>query len=567
MRLRNSYSKQGKFLYHILFLLLICCDVAAGTDRAPDQSAIASSSPLATRAGAEILRQGGNAFDAAAAMTAVLAVVEPYAAGLGGGGLWLIHRASDGKQVLIDGRETAPELAHRHLYLDAHGRLKRNVTVDGPLAAAIPGTPAAIVHLALDYGRLPLSKTLQPAIEYAEKGFVVDDRYRLLAVLRKADLKKYSASGNFLDHGEIPATGYRIKQQGLADVIKSLARLGAAGFYKGEVAASLVNDINKHGGDWTLNDLANYRIKERAPLVFTYHDMRVVTAPPPSAGGVVLGQAMKILEHFDLRAMDQVSRMHYIIEAMRRGFRDYAVYLGDPDFVDVPVARLLAPDYLDGLAETIDADKATPSGVLGDTPGPPRAGMQTTHFSIIDAQGNRVAGTLSINSIFGSAFVAGKTGILLNNAMNDFVITGNSAVAGRAGRAADSLQPGKRPMTSMTPTFLETKNRLAVLGTPGGNRIISIMLLAALDFSEGEPLQDWIKKPRYHQQYMPDVVEFEHNGLSFAIQRKLHDMGYKLREAPGTFGDLQVVIWDKQFNRVYAASDPRGDGQARLILP
>lgn len=546
---------------------MLCSDAAAARDSGPAAAAIASSSPLATRAGAAIIRQGGNAFDAAAAISAVLAVVEPYAAGLGGGGLWLIYRASDGKQVLVDGRETAPELAHRHLYLDARGSLRRNVTVNGPLAAAVPGLPAGIVHLAVDYGRLPLSKTLQPAIEYAEKGFIVDDSYRSQAVLRIAGLNKYGASGVFLDHGNIPAPGYRLKQKALANVIKSLARHGAAGFYRGDVAASLVNDVNKHGGDWTLDDLANYRIKERRPLEFTYHDMRVVTAPPPSAGGIVLGQAMKILEHFDLHAMDKVTRMHFIIEAMRRGFRDYAVYLGDPDFVDVPVDRLLDAEYLDGLAVTIDPDKATPSRMLGDTPGPPRAGLQTTHFSIIDTQGNRVAGTLSINSVFGSAFVAGNTGVLLNNAMNDFVIAGNAAAAGKAGRNANSLQPGKRPLTSMTPTFLETRNRLAVLGTPGGNRIISTMLLAALGFSDGEPLQDWIKAPRYHQQYLPDKVEFEHNGLSFATQRRLHDMGYVLQEAPGTFGDLQVVIWDKQFNRVYAASDPRGNGQARLILP
>ena len=549
-------------------LLLIGCQLAAGADNGPGAATIASSSPLATRAGAAIIRQGGNAFDAAAAITAVLAVVEPYSSGLGGGGLWLIYRASDGKQVLIDGRETAPELAHRHLYLNAQGNLKNGVTIDGPLAAAIPGIPAGIIHLALVYGTLPLSKTLAPAIAYAEKGFIVDDRYRVLAAQRIPGLNKYHASGIFLDHGEVPAPGYRLKQKQLAEVIKSLVRQGRTGFYRGDVAARLVNDVNKNGGDWTLGDLANYQVKERTPLVFTYHNMRVVTAPPPSAGGVVLGQAMKILEHFDLRAMDPVARMHYIIEAMRRGYRDYAVYLGDPDFVDVPVARLLDPDYLDGLAVTIDPDRATPSKVLGDTPGPPRAGTQTTHFSIIDAQGNRVAGTLSINSLFGSAYVAGDTGVLLNNAMNDFVITDNTtSAAGRAERNANTLQPGKRPLTSMTPTFLETANRLAVLGTPGGNRIISIMLLAALDFSEGEPLQVWVKKPRYHQQYLPDVVEFEHNGLSFSTQRRLHDMGYKLQEAPGTFGDLQVVIWDKQFNRVYAASDPRGNGQARLVVP
>ena len=545
-----------------MFLLLVCCDAMAD---GPGATAIASSSPLASRAGAEIIKQGGNAFDAAAAMTAVLAVVEPYASGFGGGGLWLIHRASDGKDVLVDGCEKAPLLAHRHLYLDSKGRQKSDVAVNGPLAAAVPGIPAGIAHLASVYGRLPLSKSLQPAIEYAEKGFIVDDTYRASAGLRKAVLSKYSASaGIFLDHGEIPAPGYRLKQKDLALIIKTLSRLGHAGFYRGEVAASLVNDVNKHGGDWSLADLANYQIRERPPVVFTYHNMSVVSASPPSAGGIVLGQAMKILEHFNIKAMDRVSRMHYIIEAMRRGYRDYAVYLGDPDFVDVPVERLLNPDYLDGLAVTLDPGKATPSMVLGDTPGPDQAGLQTTHFSIIDAEGNRVAGTLSISSLFGSAFVAEGTGVLLNNAINDFAIAPDTGPAGSG--KANSMQPGKRPLTSMTPTFLETKKRLVVLGTPGGNRIISMILLAALDFSEGEPLQTWMGLPRYHQQYLPDVVEFEHNGLSFKTQRRLHDMGYTMRETPKTFGDMQAVMWDRQTNRVYAASDPRGHGES-LVIP
>lgn len=562
MRLPYSYRRERIISCSVLILLLTCFDVTAGEGGDPAAAAIASSNPLATRAGAEIIKQGGNAFDAAAAITAVLAVVEPYTSGFGGGGLWLVHRASDGKDMLLDGREQAPQLAHRDLYLDGQGRRKDDASVNGPLAAAIPGIPAGIVKLAMGNGRLPLSKILAAAIKYAEQGFVVDDSYRAAAGLRKAMLLKYGASAViFLDHGEIPAPGYRLKQRDLADVIKILARQGQAGFYQGEVAARLVNDVNKHGGDWTLGDLAEYRIRERPPVVFTYHNMKVVSAAPPSAGGIVLGQAMKILEHFDLRSMDRISRMHYIIEAMRRGYRDYAVYVGDPDFVNVPVARLLNPDYLDGLAVTVDPARATPSIVLGDTPGPASTGAQTTHFSIVDAEGNRVAGTLSLSSVFGSAFVAEGAGVLLNNAMNDFSIADGAGLD-----KANSMQPGKRPLTSMTPAFFETSGRMAVLGTPGGNRIISMLLLAALDFSEGEPLQSWIGRPRYHQQYLPDVVEFEHNSLSFKTQRSLHDLGYTLQETPGRFGNMQAVIWDRQFNRVYAASDPRGHGEA-LVIP
>jgi len=562
LRLLSSYLKGQKFSYGIFILLLICLHLTVRAEGGPTTTAIASSSPLATRAAAVILKQGGNAFDAAAAITAALAVVEPYASGFGGGGLWLVHRAEDGKDVLIDGREQAPQLTHRDLYLDGLGGLK-DEAVNGPLAAAVPGIPAGIVRLVTGYGRLPLAKVLEPAITYAEKGFAVTEEYRVLARSREAELARYAAGADiFLDHNKTPATGYTLKQKDLAGIIRILSQQGHAGFYQGDVAAKLVNEVNKHGGDWTLGDLASYQIKERPPVVFKYHDMTVVSAPPPSAGGVVLGQAMKILEHFDIQTMDKVTRMHYIIEAMRRGYRDCAVYVGDPDFNDVPVARLLDPDYVDGLALTLDPVQATPSLLLGDTPGPARAGLQTTHFSIVDNEGNRVAGTLSISSAFGSAFVAAGTGVLLNNAMNDFSIIADSTPAGAN---ANSIQPGKRPLTSMAPTFLETAERAAVLGTPGGNRIISMILLAALDFSEGEPLQAWISRPRYHQQYLPDLVEFEQNGLSFQTQRRLHDMGYTMLEVPGKFGDMQAALWDKQSNRVYAASDPRGNGEALVI--
>lgn len=543
-------------------LSLLCCGSKAGPPATPSASAIASSDPRATRAGMAIIKQGGNAFDAAVAVTAVLAVIEPYSAGLGGGGLWLIRRAGDGKQVLIDGRERAPELANRQYYLDRQGRPQARASIDGALAAAIPGTPAAIVHLARNYGRLPLSVSLGPAIAYAENGFIVRDKYRLRAGMRKKDLRLDPASAMiFLDHGKVPGTGYRLKQKDLAQVFKAMAKRGRAGFYRGEVADRLVNGVNKYGGDWTRDDLASYKVVERPPIVFTYRDMQVVAAPPPSAGGIVLGQAMKILEHFNIRAMGKVSRMHYIIEAMRRGYRDYADYLGDPDYVDVPVQRLLNPAYLDGLAMTVDPLKATPSQDMGDTPGPSRAGLQTTHFSILDAEGNRVAGTLSVSSVFGSAFVPKGTGVLLNNAMHDFSLgTKNGPTAG----GANALQPGKRPLTSMSPTFLETPDRLLILGTPGGNRICSMILLAALDFDAGQSLTALLKAPRYHHQYLPDVVEFEWNGLSFATQRKLHDMGYHLRELPGRYGDMQAVMWDKRSNRVSAASDPRGSGAAMV---
>ena len=544
--------------------LVCCCNLTLAGDK-PPAAAIATSSLLSTRAGAEIIKQGGNAFDAAVAITAALAVVEPYSSGLGGGGLWLLYRARDGKQVLIDGRERAPQLAHWRLYRETK-ELGSGASANTVLNAAIPGIPAGIVHLAQNYGRLPLSITLKPAINYAKKGFYVNDEYRLAVIARKSGLLQFPETARiFLDHGEVPRTGYWLKQKDLAKTMTTLATQGHAGFYQGALADQMIRDVNKYGGIWTVKDLLSYQIKERDPLIFSYRDMRVVTAPPPSAGGVVLSQAMNMLTHFDLAAMDKSTRTHHVIEALRRAYRDSAVYLGDPDVVDIPLYRLLNPDYLEGLALTIEPDRATPSDVLGDTPGLAQSGSQTTHFSIIDAEGNRVAATLSSSAVFGSGFVPAGTGVLLNNSMDDFSIMTEIEKDGQAVATANIIQPGKRPLTSMTPAFFESADRVAVLGTPGGSRIISMLMLAALDFSGDRSLGTWILQPRYHHQYLPDVIEFEHDALSEEEQARLREMGYKLQEYPGKYGDVQVVTWDRQDNRVLAASDPRGVGAAVVV--
>ena len=534
-------------------------------DDEPPAAAIATSNLLSTRAGAEIIKQGGNAFDAAVTITAVLAVVEPYSSGFGGGGLWLVSRASDGKQVLIDGRERAPQYAHWRLYRVEENKRENGVSGNAPLFAAIPGIPAGIVHLARHYGRLPLSATLKPAMDYAKKGFYVNDAYRSSVANRKSDLLQYPDAANiFLDHGAVPAAGYWLRQEDLAKTIAVLARHGHDGFYQGALADQMVHEVNKNGGVWSANDLLSYQIKERVPLTFTYRDMRVVTAPPPSAGGFMLAQALNMLAHFDLAAMDMSIRAHHVVEALRRASRDSAVYLGDPDVVDIPLPRLLNSEYLEGLALAITPDQATPSDVLGDTPGLAQAGAQTTHFSIIDAEGNRVAGTLSSSAEFGSAFVPAGTGVLLNNSMEDF--SGMpGAESSQPATTSNAIQPGKRPLTSMTPTFLESADRVAVLGTPGGSRISSIMLLAALDFNGDRAIAAWISQPRYHHQYLPDVIEFEPDALPADEQRRLRNMGHRLQELPGRYGDVQAVIWERRDNRIYAASDTRGTGTAVVV--
>lgn len=279
-----------------------------------------------------------------------------------------------------------------------------------------------------------------------------------------------------------------------------------------------------------------------------------------------MGQALNILEQFDLQNLEPVTRKHIIIEAMRRAYRDRAAYLGDPDFIDVPVERLLDKDYIEGLALTIDTERATPSSELSDITSAEHTGTDTTHFSIVDAEGNRVSATLSINLPFGSGFVAKGTGVLLNNEMDDFSVKPLTANAyGLVGDHANAIAPGKRPLSSMTPTFLETEDRIGILGTPGGSRIISMVLLGVLDFAEGNPPNSWVSLPRYHHQYLPDEVQYELGGLSLSEQAVLKSKGHVLKEKNRQYGNMQaIMIWKKK-EITFAASDPRGEGSAEVI--
>ena len=549
--------------------LIICTvfTVSPGFAAGPPAHAVASAHPLATAAGVEILQQGGNAFDAAIAVSAALGVVEPYSSGFGGGGFWLVHRAGDGKQVMIDARETAPGLAHARMYRDAQDNVVKDASLKGPLAAGIPGLPAGLVHLAEHYGRLPLGQSLAPAKRYAEQGFEVSSRYHRLAGFVAGSLRQNPAAAEiFLQDGKPPRIGYLIRQQALAATIDAIAKQGRDGFYRGPVAETMVRESRKYGGVWSLKDLEAYRVVEREPIVTHYRGAKIVSAPPPSSGGIVMAQALQILETFDLDGMSGVQRKHHIVEAMRRAFRDRAVFLGDPDFVEVPVARLLDRSYLEGLALTIDPSKATPSDVIGGGPALQQTGTQTTHFSVMDREGNRVAGTLSVNTLFGACFVAAGTGVLFNNEMDDFSIKPFTPNAyGLIGQEANAIAPGKRPLSSMTPTFLELPDRIGIVGTPGGSRIISMVLLAALDFVDGRLPESWVALRRFHHQYEPDQVQFELHGLTEFEQQRLTGLGHELREISRRYGNMQAIMWDRNEDKVYSASDPRGEGHAVVI--
>jgi gamma-glutamyltranspeptidase/glutathione hydrolase len=553
----------------LLLLLLVWSLASFGADRLPVRAVIASAHPLATKAGLEILDQGGNAFDAAVAVTAALAVVEPMSSGLGGGGFWLL-RHGDGRVVMLDGREMAPRAARADMYLDANGDPRPRASLDGPLAAAIPGIPAGIDHLAQHYGRLPLAVSLAPAIRYADEGFPVSPRYQsLVRVRQQALMNSLAAADIFLDGANIPERGHLIRQHDLANTLRAMAARGSAGFYRGEIARRLVEGVRDEGGIWTLRDLRNYRIKERRPIEGSYRGLRVVSASPPSSGGTVLLQMLRILEGYDLGSYPAWQRKHLIIEAMRLAYRDRARYLGDSDFVSVDTDRLTSKAYAQEQRRRIDPDRATPSAALAYQDGGAR-GTDTTHFSIIDRHGNAVAATLSINYPFGSGFVPEGTGVVLNNEMDDFSIKpGVGNVYGLTGGAANAIAPRKRPLSSMSPTIVEDKDRLVVLGTPGGSRIISMVLLATLELADGRgSARDWVALPRYHHQFLPDAVVYEPGALSASEEQSLSAAGHSLRprgstygEDSGRYGNMQAVSWHKRTGETDGANDPRGEGE------
>jgi gamma-glutamyltranspeptidase/glutathione hydrolase len=543
------------------FIVLMGSTAVADTALRPPAAAIASAHPAATRAGIAILDAGGNAFDAAVAVSAALAVVEPYSSGLGGGGFWLLQRAGDGREVMIDGREKAPLAATRNMYLDEKGEPVANASINGPLAAGIPGEVAALVHISRHYGRLPLKQSLAPAIELAKQGFAVDEHYRRMLGFR-LDAIRASADATkiFLHAGGVPPMGYIVRQPDLANTLLAIAAQGNAGFYQGEVAARMLASMRKQGGIWTEEDLLEYRIVERQPVVGHYRGWRVLSAAPPSSGGIVLVEMLNMLSQLDLKAMSRLDRVHYLVEVMRRAYRDRAQWLGDADFVQIPLQRLLSPAYAATLLATVKPKQATPGVQLQAI----RAeGHDTTHFSILDMEGNRVAATLSINYPFGSGFVAEGTGVLLNDEMDDFSMKpGVANVYGLVGAEANAIQPGKRMLSSMSPTILENDEQLAILGTPGGSRIITMVLLGLLEAVEGNEVARWVSYPRFHHQYLPDEIQVEPEALSAELLQQLRNRGHNVSLKNRPWGNMQAVHWDKKRKRVQAASDPRGNGLA-----
>ena len=542
-----------------IFLYLLVCSVCnLQADPLVKSYAVVSADPLASQAGELILQQGGNAFDAAVAVSAVLAVVEPYGSGIGGGGFWLLHEAQNDRDVVIDGREVAPGAATATMYLDANG-VATDASVNGPLAAGIPGVIAALEHIANNYGVFPLTRSLQPAIKLAATGFKPNERFHKLAQFRRAALENSAAAtAIFLPDNTVPSV---LIQKDLAATLRRVARYGAEDFYQGETAKRLVKGVTAAGGIWSLQDLANYKIVERKPIVTQYHDIEITMPPPPTSGGVVITQILAMLEAFDLTELEEIEYIHIVVEAMRRAYRDRAVFLGDPAFTDIPLQQLLNKKYAQSQFADFNPKRASVNKSLQETTR--LKGEDTTHFSVLDSQGNYVAATLSINYPFGSGFVVPNTGVLLNDEMDDFVIAPNVPnVWGLIGSEANQIEPGKRMLSSMTPLFARRGNEVLIAGTPGGSRIISMLALALLEFSQNKSAYEIVAQRRYHHQYVPNEIQFEQNALSIDEQTELQAKGHVLKELNRQYGNMHVIIWDQHSIHIDAAADPRGHGRA-----
>lgn len=555
----------------LCFIALISLQFAFGAAAQikPNSYAVSSAHELATEAGLSIMAKGGNAYDAAVAVSAALAVVEPASSGIGGGGFWILQSHDDSLSTMVDGREVAPGAAHRDMYLDDEGNVNRDLAVNGGLAAGIPGAPAAWVYIAQNYGTLPLSDLLAPAIDLAANGYSADEKYVTLLAMREEVMNRWpETAAIFMPEGKVPEVGDLIIQTDLANTLRAIVENGRDGFYKGEVAKRLVEGTRAAGGIWTLDDLAGYTVKEREPITTTYKGYELITAPPPSSGGIAIAQMLNLIEAYDLDEMSSVERTHLLSEAMRRAYRDRALYLGDTDFVDVPIELLLSKDYAAGMRTNLRLDRATPSAMLANDPDIWPEGNNTTHFSLIDSEGNMVSGTLTVNLAYGAAYVPPGTGVLLNNEMDDFSAkSGEPNAFGLVGFEANAIEPYKRMLSSMSPTIVRSPERVAVIGTPGGSRIITMVFLGLLDFIDGHGPESWVAVPRFHHQYLPDQIYIEPGSMDADSIQALEALGHKVEEGRRTWGNMHGVMWDLRTNEMEAAHDPRWRSGGAEVVP
>lgn len=530
-----------------------------------------SQEAIASQVGADILAAGGNAVDAAVATGFALAVTLPRAGNIGGGGFMLVHLAKENKTIAIDYREMAPAAASRNMFLDAEGDVDRIKARHSVHSSGVPGTVAGMIYALENYGTMSLNQVMQPAIELAKKGFPVSRSLASSLVRYRDYLGKDSASSNYFykADGEFYQAGDLLLQKDLAATLKRISKQGRAGFYKGKTADLLVAQMRRNGGLISHQDLLNYKVVERQPVCGDYRSNKVCAMPPPSSGGVHLIQMLNILEGWNLNALghNSAAYLHRLVESMRRAYADRSLHLGDPDFYPVPAEQLMDKSYAATLRKQIDLSKASRSvdiqpastKLINESP-------ETTHYATWDRWGNVVSNTYTINFSYGSGISVAGAGFLLNNEMDDFSSKPGSANGyGLIGGEANAIQPGKRPLSSMTPTIVFDQQGDAVLatGSPGGSTIITVVLqvlLNSIDFDMG--IAEATAAPRIHHQWLPDKLRYE-RGISVDTLNLLTNMGHSLGEQPVRLGVTQSIASDQ--NKIkYAASDMRREGAAAI---